>query len=289
MERKFKSIEQATEKLFKDSKVFRDAVLCASPARALHDAAASGSSLAQLSPRSYADARAGRLPCPALLMSGESFGNSFSSLFSPLGAEYDLISKNPQAEATIKNCGQYALLMNELRTALSPELELIDSRVIGPCKDLQDVLKKIRKTITKRDHKVGLPSAALLWPSHRSGADPPAFRQLVDYDRHNNSLNKLRDKKEKSLSDEKNLFKVEQDHEAATAEYEHYNGMLKEELPVFLVMGTRFIDPLFHSFYFMQLNIFYMCGGFPRTTRALQAMADSHSASQDVREAPIVH
>jgi hypothetical protein len=30
MERKFKSIEQATEKLFKDSKVFRDAVLCAS-------------------------------------------------------------------------------------------------------------------------------------------------------------------------------------------------------------------------------------------------------------------
>lgn len=34
--------------------------------------------------------------------------------------------------------------------------------------------------------------------------------------------------------------------------------MLKEELPVFLVMGTKFIDPLFHSFYFMQLNIFYM-------------------------------
>jgi len=31
---------------------------------------------------------------------------------------------------------------------------------------------------------------------------------LVDYDRFNNSLTKLRDKKEKSLSDEKNLFKV---------------------------------------------------------------------------------
>jgi amphiphysin len=30
----------------------------------------------------------------------------------------------------------------------------------------------------------------------------------VDYDRFNNSLTKLRDKKEKSLSDEKNLFKV---------------------------------------------------------------------------------
>ena len=32
--------------------------------------------------------------------------------------------------------------------------------------------------------------------------------QLMDYDRFNNSLQKLRDKKEKSLSDEKNLFKV---------------------------------------------------------------------------------
>ena len=32
--------------------------------------------------------------------------------------------------------------------------------------------------------------------------------KLVDYDRHNNSLTKLREKKEKSLSDEKNLFKV---------------------------------------------------------------------------------
>jgi hypothetical protein len=35
-----------------------------------------------------------------------------------------------------------------------------------------------------------------------------SFSQLIDYDRHNNSLNKLREKKEKSLSDEKNLFKV---------------------------------------------------------------------------------
>lgn len=32
MERKFKSIETATEKLFKDSKTFRDAVLCEFPA-----------------------------------------------------------------------------------------------------------------------------------------------------------------------------------------------------------------------------------------------------------------
>jgi len=44
--------------------------------------------------------------------------------------------------------------MNELRDAVQPELELIDSRVTAPLKEYSDLLKKIRKTITKREHKV---------------------------------------------------------------------------------------------------------------------------------------
>lgn len=82
--------------------------------------------------------------------------------------------------------------------------------------------------------------------------------QLVDFDRHNNAYSKLREKKEKSLSDEKNLFKVEQDFEAASAEYEHYNNLIQSELPRFFEYATAFISPLFHSFYYMQLNIFYV-------------------------------
>ena len=105
---------------------------------------------------------------------------------------------------------------------------MIESRIVSPCKELQEICKKIRKTATKRDHK------------------------LIDFDRHNNALNKLREKKEKSLSDEKNLFKVEQDFELSSGEYEHYNNLLKTELPQFIAMATRFIDPLFHSFYYMQ-------------------------------------
>lgn len=72
----------------------------------------------------------------------------------------------------------------DITDTLAPELELIESRIVQPCKDLNEICKKIRKTCVKRDHK------------------------LIDFDRHNNSLNKLREKKEKSLSDEKNLFKV---------------------------------------------------------------------------------
>ncbi len=39
--------------------------------------------------------------------------------------------------------------------AVIPDLELIDSRISGPCKELQGIMKLIRKNITKRDHKVG--------------------------------------------------------------------------------------------------------------------------------------
>ena len=45
--------------------------------------------------------------------------------------------------------------MQDLRVAILPELELIQSRISGPCKELQGVMKIIRKNITKRDHKVG--------------------------------------------------------------------------------------------------------------------------------------
>jgi amphiphysin len=99
---------------------------------------------------------------------------------------------------------------------------------------------------------------------------------LLDYDRYNNSLTKLRDKKEKSLSDEKNLFKVifchvhamvvirnllfqlEQDFEIASNDYENINAAMKQDLPRFMTLATRFIDPLFHSYYYMQYVPFHL-------------------------------
>ncbi|KAI0079044.1 BAR-domain-containing protein [Panus rudis PR-1116 ss-1] len=195
--RRFASIESATDKLLKDTKAFTEAV-------------------------------------SNLFTYGSGFAAHFAVLFHPFTGEYDLMSKHPEAANTIKNVDAYEGAMEELKAAIVPELELIESRILGPIKELQSVLKSIRKSITKRDHK------------------------LIDYDRYNNSLTKLRDKKEKSLSDEKNLFKLEQDFENATNEYDYINTALKTQLPKFMVMATQFIDPLFHSFYYMQLNIFYV-------------------------------
>ncbi|KAI0696492.1 BAR-domain-containing protein [Cerioporus squamosus] len=195
--RRFESIEKATEKLLKDSKAYTDAVT-------------------------------------NLFTNAAEFAEHFSTIFHPLGSEYGLESKHPEAEHTIANVEVYATTVEEMKASVVPELELIESRIVGPVKEFQGILKAIRKSITKREHK------------------------LVDYDRYNNSLTKLRDKKEKTLNDEKNLFKLEQDFEIASNEYDFINTAMKNELPRFLVQATQFIDPLFHSFYYMQLNIFYL-------------------------------
>ncbi|CDS82184.1 related to RVS167-BAR adaptor protein [Sporisorium scitamineum] len=207
LNQRFTNLEKLAEKLLKDSSTFRDAV-------------------------------------KNMLLSGASFGHHFDALFQPIGSEYDLERKHPNAQHTMTNLAHYGQLMEELKETLTPEIELIESRVISPTKDFQTVIKAIRKNITKRDHK------------------------LVDFDRHNNSYSKLRDKKEKTLKDEQNLFKVEQEYETAAADYEYYNNALKEELPRFFELASAFMTPLFHSFYYMQLNVFYL------TMERLQSFAE---------------
>lgn len=179
-----------------------------------------------------------RLTCTrtftAMLTAQAGFATTFTTLFTPLGDEHSLTSRHPGAEHTLRNIDQYQDLMAELRDAVQPELELIDSRITAPLKEYQELLKKIRKTITKREHKVRyvlfsfVPSSSFprlrhLAFIHFAQSDDSLPSQLVDFDRHNNSYSKLKEKKEKSLSDEKNLFKYEQDLEVATQEYEHYN------------------------------------------------------------------
>ncbi|KAF8807625.1 BAR-domain-containing protein [Phlegmacium glaucopus] len=196
-ERHFTDMEKAAEKLIKDTKAFSEAV-------------------------------------SSLFTSGAGFGAHFAVIFQPIQGESELIGRHPDADHSVRNVGKYEAAMEEMKGLIAPELELIDSRIGGPAKELQSVMRLIRKSITKREHK------------------------LTDYDRFNNSLTKLRDKKDKSLNDEKNLFKLEQDFEIATHEYDYINNALKQDLPRFMMLSTQFIDPLFNSFFYMQLNIFYL-------------------------------
>jgi amphiphysin len=145
-----------------------------------------------------------------------------------MGNEMDLERAHPQASSTIVNLNYFQSSMDELRETLIPEIELIETRILTPINEFMQILKATRKNIVKRDHK------------------------LIDYDRCNNAYAKIRDKKEKTLKDEQNIFKLEQDYETAAADYEYYNNNMKEELPRFFEMSVRFITPLFYSFYYMQ-------------------------------------
>ena len=163
------------------------------------------------------------------------FSKAIQEIYKPIsGRVSDPNSLIPEGNPEgIRACDEYEAIVRELQATLQPELEMIEQRVIAPADQLLEVIKVIRKVNQKRDHK------------------------QLDFDRHRTTLKKLQDKKEKTLKDEKALFKAENDVEQATQDYEYFNGLLKDELPKLFALEAEFIRPLFQSFYYMQLNVFY--------------------------------
>ncbi|KAJ2894773.1 hypothetical protein MKZ38_007233 [Zalerion maritima] len=163
------------------------------------------------------------------------FSQAMTEIYKPISGRVSdpdslKIEGNPDG---IRACEEYEAVVKDLQETLAPELEMIETRVISPANELMDVIKVIRKTALKRNHK------------------------QLDYDRHRTVLKKLQDKKERSLKDEKAMYKAEGDVEVATQEFNYYNDLLKEELPRLFQLERDFIQPLFQSFYYMQLNVFY--------------------------------
>ncbi|KAJ5793435.1 hypothetical protein N7457_000034 [Penicillium paradoxum] len=163
------------------------------------------------------------------------FSKAVAEIYKPIsGRASDPNSYQFEGNAEgIQACEEYEVVVRELQEALAPELEMIDSRIISPADQLLEVIKVIRKVAVKRDHK------------------------QLDFDRHNATLKKLEEKKDKSLKDEKALYKAENDVEQSTQEFNYYNDLLKDELPKLFALEAEFIRPLFQSFYYMQLNVFY--------------------------------
>ncbi|KAF4972757.1 hypothetical protein FZEAL_9539 [Fusarium zealandicum] len=163
------------------------------------------------------------------------FSQAMTEVYKPISgrvSDPDSIEVQGNPEG-IRACEEYEAVVKELQETLAPELEMIESRVIRPATELLDVIKVIRKTALKREHK------------------------RLDYDRHRAALKKLQDKKERTAKDEKAMWKAEGEVEQATQEFNYFNDLLKDELPKLFALEREFIQPLFQSFYYMQLNIFY--------------------------------
>ena len=163
------------------------------------------------------------------------FSTAVEEIYKPISgrvSEQDsaLPEGNPEG---IRACEQYREVVADMLATLKPELEMIETKIIAPADELLRVINMIRKMATKRD------------------------RKQLDLDRHKGSLTKLEGKKELSIKDEKAKYTLENNVEIATQEYDYFNNMLKEELPQLFHLEAEFIKPLFQSFYYMQLNIFY--------------------------------
>ncbi|KND88875.1 Regulator of cytoskeleton and endocytosis, partial [Tolypocladium ophioglossoides CBS 100239] len=163
------------------------------------------------------------------------FSKAMTEIYKPIsGRMSDPDSAKPEGNPEgIRACEEYEAIVKELQETLAPELDMIDARIIRPANELQDVIKVIRKTAVKREHK------------------------RLDYDRRRATLKKLQDKKERTPKDEKAMWKAEGDVEQATQDFDYFNDLLKDELPKLFTLEQEFIQPLFQSFYYMQLNIFY--------------------------------
>ncbi|KAF2005746.1 reduced viability upon starvation protein [Amniculicola lignicola CBS 123094] len=163
------------------------------------------------------------------------FSHAIQEIYKPIsGRMSDPDSFMPEGNPEgIRACEEYETIVKELQGTLAPELDMIESRVIKPADELLEIIKTVRKVALKRDHK------------------------QLDYDRHRATYKKLQDKKDKTLKDEKAMYKAENDVEQATQDYNYFNDLLKEELPKLFGLEREFIKPLFQSFYYMQLNVFY--------------------------------
>lgn len=163
------------------------------------------------------------------------FSQAIGEIYKPISGRMSdpdsIISEgNPEG---IEACEEYEAVVKDLLATLQPELEMIETRVIRPADELLAIVKVIRKSVLKRQHK------------------------QLDYDRHRATLKKLQDKKDRNMKDEKAMYKAENDVEQSTQDYEYYNELLKDELPKLFALEREFIRPLFQSFYYMQLNVFY--------------------------------
>lgn len=163
------------------------------------------------------------------------FSQAIKEVYQPISGRASdpdsyVIDGNPEG---IRACEEYEAAVNELKASLQPELEMIETRIVKPAEELMEVIKAVRKMATKRDHK------------------------QLDYDSTRNKLKKLQEKKDKSAKDEKDIWNTENKLEQVTEDYHLFNEAMKKELLELFQMEKEFILPLFQSFYYMQLNVFY--------------------------------
>ncbi|KAJ3337709.1 hypothetical protein HDU93_000657 [Gonapodya sp. JEL0774] len=138
----------------------------------------------------------------------------------------------PTPEQSLRLVADFAEGMKRAKEELMPDLELIDRRVIQPCKEFLELTDSVKKYIKKRGHK------------------------LLDYDRNREIVRKLQEKRDRTPADEKRLVGAQQDFQQASDECSRITELLKTELPIFLELRVGFVDPCFQTLYAVQIKVY---------------------------------
>ncbi|KAF1799757.1 hypothetical protein FB192DRAFT_1139004 [Mucor lusitanicus] len=193
----------------------------------------------KMADRLRAEAQAFRDGVSALLTHQAEMASFLSVIYSQhLGVEVEeggvqrRVQPTPVAASQAANDAEAA--MAYCRDEILPQLDSVDQFVIRPSLELQEIIKTIQKTIVKRNHK------------------------LIDYDRHRVALQKLTVKTERTMNEEKAIFKVQSQLDTATQDYDYLNNALKEQLPAFFQMLIHLIQPIFEHMYNLQCKIYGM-------------------------------
>ncbi len=164
------------------------------------------------------------------------FSQAISELYGPIskhdedGLEIEDPGENPMGRST---CEEYEQVCLNIQEAIQSALEIIENSVAKPLEELAKHLKSIRTIETKREHK------------------------RLDLDRFLSTYETLQNKSEKTARDEAALERVEAELEEAQLQYDYYNKMLKDELPLSFQMETEIVRHVFLIFYYTELNVFY--------------------------------
>ena len=163
------------------------------------------------------------------------FAKAMEEIFKPISGKMSdpnatVPEDNPDG---IEASEQYRAIVAELQDTLKPDLKLVEEKIVKPCQELLKIIGYIRKMSTKRNHK------------------------KLDLDRRLNNYTKYEKKDEPTAKDEERMYKAEAEMQVAQQEFDYYNEMMKTQLPILFGLEAQFVQPLFVSFYYMQLNIFY--------------------------------
>ena len=114
----------------------------------------------------------------------------------PKSSVTDLSANNFNKE--IETATQLEISMDRVKEEIMPHLLDIERQVVAPAAEYLSFFEQVKKYLTKREHK------------------------LVDYDRYREAVKKLKEKKDRSSSDEKKLGQLETQFDAASREYNNY-------------------------------------------------------------------